>query len=77
MAKAKAKTSADTAANLGFGAKLWLNADKLRNNMDSEQFVEVHGKLIGDIGRSYRDVPIRNGHFVQGVEAQILHRCAG
>lgn len=29
MAKAKAKTSADTAANLGFEAELWLTADIL------------------------------------------------
>ena len=35
MAKAKAKTSADTAANLGFEAKLCLTVDKLRNNMDA------------------------------------------
>ena len=42
MAKAKAKTSADTAANLGFEAKLWFTADKLRNNMNAaknSQFV--------------------------------------
>ncbi len=27
--------STDTAANLGFEAKLWLAANKLRNNMDA------------------------------------------
>jgi hypothetical protein len=31
---AKIKT-ADSTANLGFEAKLWLAADKLRNNMDA------------------------------------------
>ena len=179
MAKTKAKTSADTAANLGFEAKLWLTADKLRNNMDaaeykhvvlgliflkyisdafeerhqqllaevgegadpedpdeyradnlfwvpaearsqtlqdrakqptigklideamaemlapykgrvydpccgsagmfvqSEKFGEEHGGRIGDIGRSYRNVPVRSGHFVRGLEVQIHHRYAG
>ena len=33
---ARAKTASNTsAANLGFDAKLWLAADKLRNNMDA------------------------------------------
>ena len=41
MAKAKAKTSADTAANLGFEAKLWLMANKLRNNMDAAEYKHV------------------------------------
>jgi len=34
MAKATTKKS-DSTANLGFEAKLWLTADKLRNNMDA------------------------------------------
>ena len=46
MAKAKAKTSADTAANLGFEAKLWLTADKLRNNMDAAEYKHVVLGLI-------------------------------
>lgn len=37
-AKAKAPRAADSAANLGFEAKLWLAADKLRNNMNSAQY---------------------------------------
>ena len=47
MAKAKSATSKakDTAANLGFEAKLWLTADKLRNNMDAA-FEERHQKLL-------------------------------
>ena len=45
--------------------------------VQSEKFGEEHGKLIGDIGRSYRNVPVGNGHFVHGVEAQTLHRYAG
>ena len=46
MAKAKAKSSADTAANLGFEAKLWLTADKLRNNMDAAEYKHVMLGLI-------------------------------
>ena len=34
MAKTPAKNK-DSSANLGFEAKLWLTADKLRNNMDA------------------------------------------
>ena len=36
MAKSKA-TNSDTAANLGFEAKLWAAADALRNNMDAAE----------------------------------------
>lgn len=40
MAKRKAKKAKkkDTNANLGFEAKLWLAADKLRNNMDAAEY---------------------------------------
>ena len=41
MAKAKAKTSADTAAKRGSEAKLWLTANKLRNNMDAAEYKHV------------------------------------
>ena len=43
--KAK-KSAADTAANLGFEAKLWLAADKLRNNMDAAEYKHVVLGLI-------------------------------
>lgn len=84
MVKAKAKKSTDTVANLGFEAKLWLTADKLRNNMDaveymfvlSEQYVEMPGKLIGDIGRSDRNMSLRSGHFAGRLEIDILQRYA-
>ena len=36
MAKATKKT--ESSANLGFEAKLWLAADKLRNNMDAAEY---------------------------------------
>ena len=46
-AKSKASTSAkDSSANLGFEAKLWLTADKLRNNMDAAEYKNVVLGLI-------------------------------
>ena len=42
---AKAKTN-NTTANLGFEAKLWLAADKLRNNMDAAEYKHVVLGLI-------------------------------
>ncbi len=49
MAKAKSATSnksTDNSANLGFEAKLWLAADKLRNNMDAAEYKHVVLGLI-------------------------------
>ncbi len=43
VAKSKA---ADSSANLGFEAKLWLAADKLRNNMDAAEYKHVVLGLI-------------------------------
>lgn len=43
---AKAKTNNNSAANLGFEAKLWLAADKLRNNMDAAEYKHVVLGLI-------------------------------
>ena len=45
MAKATAKNK-DSNANLGFEAKLWLAADKLRNNMDAAEYKHVVLGLI-------------------------------
>ena len=45
MAKQKAKKT-DTGANLGFEAKLWLAADKLRSNMDAAEYKHVVLGLI-------------------------------
>ena len=44
----KKKTTAkkDQAANLGFEQKLWLAADKLRNNMDAAEYKHVVLGLI-------------------------------
>lgn len=44
-ARRKATTN-DTTANLGFEAKLWLTADKLRNNMDAAEYKHVVLGLI-------------------------------
>ena len=63
MAKKKAtsaSTANGTAANLGFEAKLWLTADKLRNNMDAAEYKHVvlgllFLKYISDSFRSRRD----------------------
>lgn len=35
MPKPKKSSSSSTTSNVGFEAKLWLAADKLRNNMDA------------------------------------------
>jgi type I restriction enzyme M protein len=40
MAKAPSKKN-DSSAHLGFKAKLWLTADKLRNNMDAAKYKHV------------------------------------
>ncbi len=44
--KAASKAGKDSAANLGFEAKLWLAADKLRNNMDAAEYKHVVLGLI-------------------------------
>jgi len=49
MPRKKASTSAsskDSSANIGFEAKLWLSADKLRNNMDAAEYKHVVLGLI-------------------------------
>jgi len=45
MAKAPTKNNEST-ANIGFEAKLWLAADKLRNNMDAAEYKHVVLGLI-------------------------------
>lgn len=42
----KAKAAGSATANLGFEAKLWLTADKLRNNMDAAEYKHVVLGLI-------------------------------
>ena len=44
--KSSSSSSKDSSANLGFEAKLWLAADKLRNNMDAAEYKHVVLGLI-------------------------------
>ena len=46
MATKATKKNNDSSANLGFEAKLWLTADKLRNNMDAAEYKHVVLGLI-------------------------------
>jgi type I restriction enzyme M protein len=46
MARKPSSKPADATANLGFEAKLWLAADKLRNNMDAAEYKHVVLGLI-------------------------------
>jgi len=46
MARKASQKSTDSTANLGFEAKLWLAADKLRNNMDAAEYKHVVLGLI-------------------------------
>ena len=46
MARTKSNGAKDSAATLGFEAKLWLTADKLRNNMDAAEYKHVVLGLI-------------------------------
>ena len=44
--KSSSTSSKDSSANLGFESKLWLAADKLRNNMDAAEYKHVVLGLI-------------------------------
>ena len=46
MARTRSNATKDTSASLGFEAKLWLAADKLRNNMDAAEYKHVVLGLI-------------------------------
>ena len=46
MAKKKASDSKNSTASIGFEAKLWMAADKLRNNMDAAEYKHVVLGLI-------------------------------
>ncbi len=53
MACPKKSTSPkDSSANLGFEAKLWLAADKLRNNMDASEYIRSRtGRILRPMNR--------------------------
>ena len=61
MAKKKASET-KTTANIGFEAKLWLAADKLRNNMDAAEYKQVVAPYQG---RIYDPACGSGGMFVQ------------
>jgi type I restriction enzyme M protein len=46
MARAKSSKTSNNSANIGFEAKLWLAADKLRSNMDAAEYKHVVLGLI-------------------------------
>src|ERR1700736_2474135 len=46
MARTKSSKSSSSSANIGFEAKLWLAADKLRSNMDAAEYKHVVLGLI-------------------------------
>ncbi len=46
MPRTSNKAPKDSTAHLGFEAKLWLAADKLRNNMDAAEYKHVVLGLI-------------------------------
>jgi hypothetical protein len=55
---ARAAAPKDSTANLGFEAKLWLAADKLRNNMDAAEYKHV---VLGLIPASEFCASVRDG----------------
>ena len=59
MARTKTKTSAKSTATIGFEAKLWLTADKLRNNMDAAEYKHV---VLGLIFLKYMATTTRTCH---------------
>ena len=66
MARTKSNGSKDSTANLGFEAKLWLTADKLRNNMDAAEYKHV---VLGLIFLKYISDTFEE-HHAKLVEAQ-------
>src|SRR5205807_9981027 len=46
MPRARAAAKSNNSANIGFEAKLWLAADKLRSNMDAAEYKHVVLGLI-------------------------------
>lgn len=53
MARARTKGSTNSSAQLGFEAKLWRAADKLRTNMDAAEYRHVVLGLIFLKGLGY------------------------
>lgn len=83
MARPKKNTAAPT-ATIGFEAKLWLAADKLRNNMDAAEYKHVvlgliFLKYISDTFEEHRAKLIAGEGDYEGANAEdrfIRHRPA-
>jgi type I restriction-modification system DNA methylase subunit len=74
MAKAASKNN-DSSANIGFKAKLWLAANKLRNNMDAAEYKHVVLGLIfiKYISNAFKEIATHGyalppGHYVGAEE---------
>src|SRR5881628_274171 len=70
---ARASSKRDTAANLGFEAKLWQAADALRNNMDAAEYKHVvlgliFLKYISDVFEAKHDELV--GQTTQGADPE-------
>ena len=61
MARPQSGSPRDSTATIGFEAKLWLTADKLRNNMDAAEYRRAE--------RDRRSKPARKA----GAEAPVIH----
>ena len=73
--KASPRASKDNGANLGFEAKLWLAADKLRNNMDAAEYKHVvlgliFLKYISDAFEEMHERLIRGGGEYEGADPE-------
>jgi hypothetical protein len=58
--KVAAKESAQSGANLGFEAKLWLTADKLRNNSREKHY-------------EYRRTELEGGELIMTLVGHLVH----
>ena len=76
IAKEKAPNGTST-ATIGFEAKLWLTADKLRNNMDAAEYKHVVLGLIFLKYISAMSKPKRSTIEVQGTPTSILSQPGG
>ncbi len=75
MARTKTGAAAQSSATIGFEAKLWLTADKLRNNMDAAEYKHVvlgliFLKYISDTFEEHRAKLVANKGDYKGADAE-------
>ena len=75
MAAKRKSATKDSTANLGFEAKLWLTADKLRNNMDAAEYKHVvlgliFLKYISDTFEEHRSKLIKGESDYEGANPE-------